>query len=242
MKTKQELFIDALRGSDITIMEELLTAGASVSRSADTVGYVPMHIASEIGNIPILEWLFAHEADVNQANLHGWTPMHAASRAGHVSVLQWLIAHGADINPATIAGATPLSIAINYNEEAAEYLTKQIELQNKRKKRKIIVEEEVKGKAEDKSDDEGDGDGSDNDDNSAGDCKRNKSDSSSSADDKSYLGGEVSKEKDANDELFYNPGIFALVGIVVSYSMCNSVPFVSSALGDDSVFNILEVS
>ena len=68
----------------------------------------------------MVEFLVAHGANVNQADIDGETPLLKAASSGHLDAVSFLVVHGADVNHADSYGETPLSVA--RNETIRDYL------------------------------------------------------------------------------------------------------------------------
>ena len=56
----------------------------------------PLHAASEMGHVKVVNSLIQAGGDVNEKNGSGFTPLHLASMNGHVEVITALLAAGAD--------------------------------------------------------------------------------------------------------------------------------------------------
>jgi ankyrin repeat protein len=94
------------------IMQQLLENGALVDarddvRDSETV----LHLASEHGEVDVVQLLLQYEAKVNARGVNGWTPLHNASYFGHVEVTQLLLEHEADVNAQDWVADTPLTLA-----------------------------------------------------------------------------------------------------------------------------------
>ena len=78
-------------------------------------------------NLPAVELLLAHQADVNEMNnskvSERWTPLHYAASSRDKAIAELLLKAGADVNARDTNGATPLHFAVrNGNLELAELL------------------------------------------------------------------------------------------------------------------------
>ncbi|OQR86991.1 histone deacetylase [Achlya hypogyna] len=66
----------------------ILAAGASLQR-ADPLGYAPLHVAAQLGNLNLLSLFTDHGADINARNARtGETPLHCAARFGQHHAIQ----------------------------------------------------------------------------------------------------------------------------------------------------------
>lgn len=79
----------ALAGSDTTIAEHLLAAGADVN-AVQADGYTPLHEAAQNGDQAMAERLVAIGADPRARLDDGSTPADSARRAGHGPLAEWL--------------------------------------------------------------------------------------------------------------------------------------------------------
>jgi len=63
----------------------------------------PLHLASQNGNLDVVEYLVNQKADINaQANGYSpGTPLHLASQNGHLNIVEYLVNQNADINVTT---------------------------------------------------------------------------------------------------------------------------------------------
>lgn len=85
----------------------------------DTTHRSLLHLASEEGHIPILEWLSHRYPSwsshhINDEDDRGWSPLYAAAANGHVRAVSWLVATlNADPPRSDRQGRSPLSMACN---------------------------------------------------------------------------------------------------------------------------------
>ena len=61
-------------------------------------GRATLHIASQAGNVPAIQWLLAHGATVDLRNSEGETPLHEAACFLQPEAIKALLAAGANIN------------------------------------------------------------------------------------------------------------------------------------------------
>ncbi|KAL7947738.1 ankyrin repeat-containing domain protein [Trichoderma barbatum] len=74
-------------------------------------GWTPIHIASQNGQIKVVELLFERGADIQAQTREGWTPIYLASLRGQTQVIEFLLEKGADIMIPNKAGRTPIHAA-----------------------------------------------------------------------------------------------------------------------------------
>ena len=66
-------------------------------------GTTLVHVAAELGDAAMLDWLLEEEIDVFAKTDAGYSPLHTAAARGHVGAVEWLAARGADVNAGTSA-------------------------------------------------------------------------------------------------------------------------------------------
>jgi hypothetical protein len=67
-----------------------------------------LHVASQLGRLPVVQALLQAGATVDKADDHGHTPLHTASSNGHLAILHALMQAGADVNKVDKYGQSPL--------------------------------------------------------------------------------------------------------------------------------------
>jgi len=98
---------DAVESLDINKVEKLLDEGVSIEKVASRKfgyrwgGHTPLHIATNIGSIEIVQLLLKNDADVNASitgifnPMRGRTPLHIAVRKNHIEIVKLLLSEGA---------------------------------------------------------------------------------------------------------------------------------------------------
>lgn len=108
---------------NISLVRELLDAGATISASDPQFKKTALHFAAERGHLEIVRLLLDRGAEVDIV-ASGYTPLIFASVGGHAEVVKLLLQRGANPNREYIYG-TPLIAAIKHrNYSVAEELLK----------------------------------------------------------------------------------------------------------------------
>ncbi|XP_031619950.1 serine protease persephone-like [Contarinia nasturtii] len=92
-------------------IEELIKNGSSVN-SKDDNGDFPIHVASALGEQPVVDALIKNGADVNVLDKDGRTPLHRAVSEGHVEVVELLIENNVNISIRAANGESATDIAL----------------------------------------------------------------------------------------------------------------------------------
>ncbi|PRP96437.1 ankyrin repeat domain-containing protein [Enhygromyxa salina] len=82
-------------GGELALLDTLYSAGART----DVVNldlFNLLHAAAETNRAELVEWLIAHDVDLEGRTRHGHTPLHIACGLGHVEVADALLRAGAD--------------------------------------------------------------------------------------------------------------------------------------------------
>ncbi|GFR52067.1 hypothetical protein Agub_g14589 [Astrephomene gubernaculifera] len=113
------------QGGDLTAAATTTTVAttATAAAAADREGRTPLWVASQRGNLELVELLLAAlvvgggtgngggKAAVDAANASGVTPLRVAAAQGHAQVVELLLAAGARVDAADKDGFTPLYVA-----------------------------------------------------------------------------------------------------------------------------------
>ena len=73
----------------------LLDHGADANLPWGNDGEAPLHVAARRWDVPMVEYLVAHGADISRSRADGATPHTVAELSGNTAVAAWLLAHGA---------------------------------------------------------------------------------------------------------------------------------------------------
>ena len=94
-------------------VERCLQSGANPNER-NSIGYTPLHLASQSGTVEMVAALLAAGADPNARQVSGHTPLHFASSRGTVEMVRALLAASPDANVRSDDGRTPLHEAAAY--------------------------------------------------------------------------------------------------------------------------------
>ncbi|CAG0887427.1 unnamed protein product [Darwinula stevensoni] len=84
----------------------------------DEDGHMPLHVASMMGRVGIVELLVNLSGDVNaREEGRGRTPLHMAAQFNHQNILLFLLYSKADLNAQDFQGMTPLMLATFHGNE-----------------------------------------------------------------------------------------------------------------------------
>lgn len=113
----------ALREHDEERVKLLISTGAR-SDVLGLDGWMPLHLASYIGNHSMVRLFLEAGADPNATNVEGWTALHYAAFYNRQAVTKLLLEVGADPDLRTHGiGWTPLHYAaFNYRKEIVKFL------------------------------------------------------------------------------------------------------------------------
>ncbi len=101
------------------IVKILLERKAMVNAVAkNPTKVMPLHSALARGEMPIIELLVTHGADVNATQQGGFTALHAAAQSGNLQATILLLSHGAKIDAKAENGKTPLALTSTEGREA----------------------------------------------------------------------------------------------------------------------------
>lgn len=106
---------DLFRNQGLDNMDHFIRYEAKFYWRPSDRDFAPLHLATIIDNLEIVDLLLQHGADPNAVAGHYGTPLHLTK--DH-KIAQLLISKGADVNACNGAGSTPLFTAIGTRREA----------------------------------------------------------------------------------------------------------------------------
>ncbi|RPA87030.1 ankyrin [Ascobolus immersus RN42] len=103
----------------------LLAAGAKAAVKDKTQQALPLHRASAVGSMPMVNLLLEHKSPVNATDVDGWTSLHHAVAEGNADIAVALLKAGADATKEDPEKTTPLDLApdrkvLKYIQDAAK--------------------------------------------------------------------------------------------------------------------------
>ena len=101
----------AIRRGHTTLVKYILKAAKAIVTDLNTNGHTSVHLAADIGDVLMLDYLLQVMPEVNVCTDGGDTPLHIASLHGHADVVAFLLKKGADSNRANKHGNTALHLA-----------------------------------------------------------------------------------------------------------------------------------
>jgi len=117
--------------SSVEMVERLVQSQPDAIHSPFSLEKYLIHIAAAQRNLPVLKWLIANGAIINQrtrcphgvmgteALAYGWEAIHFAAQTGDGEIIQWLIDNGASISATTDSGMQPIHIAAAFGHVEA---------------------------------------------------------------------------------------------------------------------------
>ena len=102
---------------DVELLNMYLDEGHDVNYP-DADGNRAVHLAAQLGNLPMLKILQEHDADLEAAGAKGYRPIHFSAEAGHIETSQFLLEQGVDVNARSQFFVMPTQLAQD-NEHVA---------------------------------------------------------------------------------------------------------------------------
>eukprot|EP00210_Caulerpa_lentillifera_P005638 g5391.t1 len=100
----------AVLNKSIDVAKELIARNADIDLPTYILNIAPIHIASRLNYIDILQELIDKKAKLNTQSNEGCTPLHMAAARGFVSIVKVLLKHGASKRIKNVAKETPLDV------------------------------------------------------------------------------------------------------------------------------------
>ena len=115
----------AAKNGDTDEVAALLSMDSRLTRTHDSDGWTPLHLAAHYGHADIVSIMLHNNApvDIRSTNTMANTPLHAALAGRRNDVSKMLIEAGADVNARQHGGWVPLhAAAANGDREMVELL------------------------------------------------------------------------------------------------------------------------
>jgi len=84
-----------IEGSESEFLHQFEESGIDIDEKTPE-GQTLLQIAAENGHLSIVQYLVAHNAQLDLCDNNGWTALHCASFGGHIDVVLFLLSAGAD--------------------------------------------------------------------------------------------------------------------------------------------------
>ncbi len=116
-----EILIKFVETDRYKTVERILSCGANIEYF-DNLGYSPLMVASDSGDISMVKLLVENGADLNNGNKGGCTPLMAAALRGNINVVRFLIEKNCDYKAKDEDGWS----AIKYAQEAGDGIKQEV--------------------------------------------------------------------------------------------------------------------
>lgn len=137
------LLRDAIKDSQLEIVEDLLENNISVNRKSKNTTDTPLHLAIHIGGIDLITLLLDKGAKVTAKGKYKKSPLHVAFEYSKIEVIELLLAKGGDLNAKDQDGLTPMCLAVKKGRlEIVDYFLNHEKYQGQLKS---FVTEEIAG-------------------------------------------------------------------------------------------------
>ena len=103
-------------------VSDLLIKGGAKINAADTYGFTPLMVASQLNNIPLVKLLCTSGANVNAKSTDGISSLMFAADKGYFEIAKTLVQYGADVNSSTPDGNAVLIAAVRANNDSISEL------------------------------------------------------------------------------------------------------------------------
>jgi ankyrin repeat protein len=111
--SENALMLCALNGDLESVKYLVEVMGAEIEKD----GWTPLHYAATKGNLNVVEYLVAKEADVNVESPNKLTPLMLAAKYGYIRVVKFLLDHEADLSMTNYQGQTAIDLAAAANQK-----------------------------------------------------------------------------------------------------------------------------
>jgi ankyrin repeat protein len=113
--TKEKPIHRAAYKGDLNEVKKIIEKDPNQINIQDELGKTPLYYASSHGHNDIVEFLLAHNANIELGNILGERPLAKAAYFKHYDTVKTLLEHGAMVNYRDESGRTPLHDAACYS-------------------------------------------------------------------------------------------------------------------------------
>ena len=107
----EQHMLSAMEMGDVAMMRSLLSGWPCPVNAGNGFRLTPLHFASSVGDLQLVELLLSKGGDVNARDDHAMTALHVAALRGNKPLVTLLIAKGAKLDTRDNTGQTPLHMA-----------------------------------------------------------------------------------------------------------------------------------
>ena len=113
--TKEKPIHRAAHKGDLKKVKKIIEKDPNQINVQDELGMTPLYLASIRGHTETVDYLLAHDANIELGNIHCERPLPKAAKFDHYSTVKTLLEHGATVNCRDEFGRTPLHEAALYS-------------------------------------------------------------------------------------------------------------------------------
>ena len=106
--TRKKPIHEAAYKGDLKKVKQIIDRDPAQVNVQDWMDYTPLYLASGTGHTEIVDFLLAHNANIELGNNLNQRPLTAAAKYGHYNTVKTLLMHGATVNCKNVFDRTPL--------------------------------------------------------------------------------------------------------------------------------------